>query len=64
MSPRDRIIIGTLAALALLAALGLAGEMDMQDEQRQLVEYCDNVTAGVWPDYQGNAAQVCPAASL
>jgi len=63
MSHNDRIILGLLLALSVLAAFGLAGESDLQDEQRQLAVYCDMVAAGAWPDYQGNAAQACPTDS-
>lgn len=59
MSQRGRIITGALVALIVLSVFGLAGESDLHDEQRQLAEYCDMVSDGAWPDYQGNAAQVC-----
>ena len=40
-----------LAAIVLVAAIGLAGRWDMQEAQRQAEQYRDMVCAGAWPDY-------------
>ena len=52
------IIWGALGALAFLAILGLVGADDFRHEILQQVTYCDNVAAGVWPDYK-NESQYC-----
>jgi hypothetical protein len=33
--------------------------MDLEEEQRQELEYCDNVERGIWPDYEQNYAERC-----
>ena len=48
-----------LAVVTLVAALGLAGNGDLEEAERAQTEYCENVESGAWPDYQGNAAEVC-----
>lgn len=45
------------AALALL--LGLAGQMDYEDQQVEQGNYCDMVKAGYWPDFQGTYRHEC-----
>ena len=40
-----------LFAVAIVAAIGIVGNMDFKDEVREQLAYCDNVKAGVWPDY-------------
>lgn len=45
--------------LFLIAALGITGAMDYDDQVEQQRVYCENVAGGVWPDYKGNAAEVC-----
>lgn len=40
-----------LAVLAVIVAIGIVGNMDYKDEVRQQIAYCENVKAGVWPDY-------------
>ena len=40
-------------AAALIAALGLAGNWDMEAEQAEAKLYKDMVCQGNWPDYQG-----------
>ena len=48
-----------LAVVTLIAALGLAGNGDLEEAERAQSEYCANVESGAWPDYQDNAAEVC-----
>ena len=45
--------------LALLVLLALVGENDYEDALLQQQEYCQNVASGIWPDYNGNAKEVC-----
>lgn len=52
---RWKVILGFIGFLMLA---GIAGRMDMEDEIRQAVVYCDMVEAGHWPDYD-NVAQHC-----
>ena len=52
---RWKVIIGFIGFIALV---GIVGRMDMEDEIRQAVVYCDMVEAGYWPDYN-QTAQYC-----
>ncbi len=45
--------------LGILAALKFAGDADYQEAKDQQARYCENVASGVWPDYKGNASEVC-----
>lgn len=49
------VLIGALVVLAL-ALLALVGE-DEADESQRI--YCENVRAGVWPDYEGTYQAEC-----
>ena len=40
-----------VAFVAFVALLGMAGQIDFEDEARAHLLYCDNVANGVWPDY-------------
>lgn len=53
-----------LAVLAIVAAIGIVGNMDYKDEIRQQIAYCENVKAGVWPDYDGTYKTECPPDKL
>lgn len=48
-----------LFAAAVVVAIGIAGSMDFADEVREQLAYCDNVKAGVWPDYAGTYKAEC-----
>ena len=55
-----------LFALVIIAALLIVGRMEMQDDQASEEEYCRMVgiykkSSGAygWPDYKGNAKEVC-----
>lgn len=48
-----------LVGAVFIIALGMVGRADFNDELRAAVLYCDNVAAGVWPDYDGTAEH-CP----
>lgn len=48
-----------LIAVLVLGALAVVGTMDMQDEADARRLYCEQVQAGHWPDYRGDAA-TCP----
>ena len=48
-----------LAVVAIIAALGIAGEGDLEEAQRAESEYCTNVEAEAWPDYRGIYSEVC-----
>lgn len=45
--------------LFLIAAFGITGAMDYDDQAEQQRVYCENVAAGDWPDYNENAEDVC-----
>lgn len=48
-----------LSIVAIVVVLGLVGEQDYQDEQLEQHTYCDQVEAGIWPDYKGIAGEAC-----
>lgn len=48
-----------LAVVAVVVAMGVVGNMDYADEVRQQIAYCENVKAGVWPDYDGTYKTEC-----
>lgn len=47
------------ALFFVMAVLGIVGTGDMEEAERAETEYCENVSSGAWPDYRGNAAEVC-----
>lgn len=53
-----------LIALAVVVIVGVVGNMDFQDEVREQLSYCENVKAGVWPDYDGTYKTECTAEKL
>lgn len=53
-----------LIAIAVFVAVGLVGRMDFEDEVREQIAYCENVKAGVWPDYDGTYKTECTAEKL
>lgn len=48
-----------LLVVGIVAALGVVGNMDFKDEVREQIAYCENVKAGVWPDYNGTYKAEC-----
>lgn len=48
-----------LAVVAIITALGIAGNGDLEEAQRVESEYCANVETGSWPDYRGIYSEVC-----
>jgi hypothetical protein len=50
-----------LAVIAILSALGWAGNGDFRDEQRQFKLYCQHVFGPdpIWPDYKGVGLEGC-----
>lgn len=48
-----------LAVVAIIAALGIAGNGDLEEAQRAESEYCANVETEAWPDYRGIYSEVC-----
>lgn len=45
--------------LLFVAVMGIVGNGDLQEAERAETEYCENVDSGAWPDYRGNASEVC-----
>jgi hypothetical protein len=45
---------------AVILAVGIVGHYDYEDEQAAEALYCDNVKAGIWPDYEGTYKKYCP----
>jgi hypothetical protein len=54
-----KVGIGGAVIMMIIGAFLLVGGMDYQDAVMEQQTYCDNVQAGYWPDYNGNAAEVC-----
>tara|TARA_R110000765_G_scaffold175948_3_gene280903 strand:+ start:3697 stop:3906 length:210 start_codon:yes stop_codon:yes gene_type:complete len=50
-----------LAVIAILSALGWAGNGDFRDEQRQFSLYCQHIFGPnpIWPDYKNVGLQGC-----
>lgn len=59
-----RNVKGLLIAAAVFVIVGLVGRMDFEDEVREQIAYCENVKAGVWPDYDGTYKTECTAEKL
>lgn len=47
----------------LLLAFGIVGHFDAEDEEAQGILYCENVKAGIWPDYEGTYKKFCKKSS-
>jgi len=41
-----------LAVVSAVALFGLVGQMDYNDEQMLVADYCNQVEAGSWPAYR------------
>lgn len=59
----SRVLSAMLSAAAVVTAiivlLSVAGDGDLVEAQRQQQEYCVNVHAGYWPDYNHNYWELC-----
>jgi len=54
--------IAAIVALFLLL-FGLVGHWDYEDAEAQSILYCENVKAGIWPDYEGTYKKFCKKSS-
>ena len=50
-----------LIVAAVVALFGIVGHFDYEDAKQEEISYCENVKAGLWPDYEGTYAKVCEA---
>lgn len=50
-------IAGVLALI--LIVMGIVGNGDVEEAERQQEHYCSMVAAGNWPDYNGNYKELC-----
>ena len=48
-----------IIAAFFVALVGIVGQMDYEDAIAEADLYCQNVHAGVWPDYEGTYAKEC-----
>lgn len=50
-----------MTALALIVGTGchIVNVLESQDEQSLTLQYCENVSSGVWPDYEKNFSSKC-----
>lgn len=55
-------ITSLVAAVAFIAAFGLAGNSDIKEQQAIQDRYCEMVKSGAWPDYNGNYKSMCQEA--
>jgi hypothetical protein len=52
MSKQEKDLLKSVIAIALiLVVMGIVGRMDYDDQVRAVEVYCENVEAGIWPDY-------------
>lgn len=58
MSTKEFLLFVALCFLVILA-LCVAGTEEAKEAERAIANYCDNVSAGAWPDYKGNFKEVC-----
>lgn len=62
-------VVMAIGLMFVMLASGVIGAWDREEEERQLVEYCDKVSqhrrnpAAGWPDYLGTYATVCGKAA-
>ncbi len=54
-----RHLIACACILLAMIVLALVGGNDYEDALRDQQTYCTNVASGAWPDYQGNAKEIC-----
>lgn len=47
----------------LLLLFGIVGHFDAEEEEAQSILYCENVKAGIWPDYEGTYKKYCKKSS-
>lgn len=52
-------VIAVLVAVAILAILGIAGQLSYHDELQERATYCQMVREGAWPDYRHIYAREC-----
>ena len=56
------VAVKTVLVLAAVVALfGIVGHFEYQDETQEEILYCENVSSGRWPDYEGIYNKVCKA---
>lgn len=59
---QDRLALSIILIVMLVAILGLVGNMSYKDAKDAEAFYCEGVATNLHPDYNGNAAQICPKA--
>lgn len=50
-----------IIVVLLILLIGMVGSMTLQDALDEQARYCEGVSSGMHPDYNGNAATVCKA---
>lgn len=60
--PEAVALIG--AAIALFLALLIVGTEDYKEAAREQIAYCENVRAGLWPDYDKAFEKECTAEKM
>ena len=51
-------IVTILSILLILCGLGIVGNMDMEDEQKEFLLYCSDIENNVYPDFK-NLSEKC-----
>jgi len=59
MSEFKNLMYPSVAFVVFVCLLGLAGNMEIEDEIAQAQLYCENVYSGVWPDYDNTYSRMC-----
>lgn len=54
---KTRYKLAAIAAVVVL--LGAVGQMDYEDAVAEQLQYCENVKAGIWPDYNKSFEDEC-----
>jgi len=55
----ERTLAAAMVVAAMVILFGAVGERDYQDAVLDQQAYCAGVSDKSWPDYRGNAGEVC-----
>lgn len=58
-TPKQRLVISIIMIIVMVGTLALLGNMTYQDDLDAQKRYCDGVASKEFPDYNGNAEQIC-----
>lgn len=61
-TPKERLVVSLIILAVLVVMLAIVGAMQGQDLDDQDKFYCESVSSGLYPDYNGNFKSLCPTA--